>query len=274
MRIQCGIAIVSVAFSALLLSGCGPKQPWETAGVSEDFYQVTEDFAPRYLELDQDGYRYDQALEAVDAYLAGETGQDEAVSALEETIQYFETELNGWETVSLDETLTKHLQAVDISPAEYEMFINGRPINLQSQQTDLLSLLNYLQYAEADQTSRENLSWSLSKDQKIQDSTRGYYYYGCLNYWFPSANDKEREYLNIKVIDQLHSYIPEDPVWCSTREEAEEQVMRYLDAEEDILNQFADHVGQQQNDLYEMEQELAALLEGLLEESGEVPAAE
>ena len=251
MRIQCGIAIVSVAFSALLLSGCGPKQPWETAGVSEDFYQVTEDFAPRYLELDQDGYRYDQALEAVDAYLAGETGQDEAVSALEETIQYFETELDGWETVSLDETLTKHLQAVDISPVEYEMCIN-----------------------EADQTSRENLSWSLSKDQKIQDSTRGYYYYGCLNYWFPGANEKEREYLDIKVIDQLHSYIPEDPVWCSTREEAEEQVMRYLDAEEDILNQFADHVGQQQNDLYKMEQELAALLEGLLEESGEVPAAE
>ena len=274
MRIQCGIAIVSVAFSALILSGCGPKQPWETAGVSEDFYQVTEDFAPRYLELDQDGYRYDQALEAVDAYLTGESSQDEAVSSLEESIRYFETELEDWETVALDKTLTGQLQSVDISPAEYEMFANGRPISLQSQQLDLLALLYYLQYAEEDEASLENLSWHLDQYKKVQDSTRGYYYYGCLNYWFPGANEKEREYLDIKVIDQLNSYIPEDPVWCSTREDAEEQVMLYLDAEEEVLNQFADNVGQQQNDLYEMEQKLTALLEGLLEESGEIPVAE
>lgn len=274
MRIQCGVAIVSVFFSALLLSGCGPKQPWETAGVSEEFYHVTEDFSQRYLELDQDGYQYDQALETVDAYLAGETGQDEAISSLEETIRYFETELDGYETVSLDETLTEHLQAVDISPVEYEMFANGRPSSLQSQQMDLLSLLYYLQYAEEDEASQESLSWHLDQYQEIQDSARGYYYYGCLNYWFPGADDKEREYLNIKVIDQLKSYIPEDPIWCNTREAAEEQVMRYLDAEEVILNQFAEYLGQQQNDLYEMEQELEALLESLLEESGELPAAE
>lgn len=274
MKTQCGIAIVSMFFCTLLLSGCGAKQPWETAGVSEDFYQVTEDFAPRYLELDQDGQQYDQALEAVDAYLAGETSQDEAIASVEQAVLYTETELEDWENVALNDTLTSQLQAVDISPAEYEAFANSRPTNLQSQQTDLLSLLYYLEYAEDDPTSRENLSWSLDKDQKVQNSTRGYYYYGCLNYWFPDADDAELEYLETKVIDKLHAYIPENPVWCGTREDAEEQVMLYLDEVEEILNQFADHVGQQQNDLYAMEQELQAQLESLMEPSGEVPAAE
>lgn len=274
MRIKCGIVIVSMIFSALVLGGCGPKQPWETVGVSEDFYGVTEDFAPRYLELDQDGQQYDQALDAVEAYLAGESSRDEAIAALEQAVLYMETELKGWENVALDETLTSQLQAVDISPAEYESFANSRPANLQSQQTDLLSLLYYLDYAEEDPTSRENLSWSLDKDQKVQDSIRGYYYYGCLNYWFPDADDAELEYLETKVIDKLHAYIPEDPVWCGTREDAEEQVMLYLDQVEEVLNQFADHVGQQQKNLYEMEQELGAVLESPMEQAGEVQAAE
>lgn len=272
MKVKCGIAMVSMLFSALVLGGCGPKQPWETAGVSEDFYLVTEDFAPRYLELDQDGRQYDQALDAVEAYLAGESSRDEAAASVEQAVLYIETELEGWEDAALDEALTGRLQAVDISPAEYESFANSRPTNLQSQQVDLLSLLYYLDYAEEDPTSRENLSWSLDKDQKVQDSTRGYYYYGCLNYWFPGADDAELGYLESKVMDKLHAYIPEDPAWCSTREDAEEQVMLYLDQVEEILNQFADHVGQQQKDLYQMEQELGAVLESQMEQAGEIQA--
>lgn len=272
MKIKYGTAIASVFFSILLMSGCGPKQPWETAGVSEDFYEVTEDFAQRYLELDQDGYQYDQALEAVDAYLTGENSQDEALSLLKETIHYFETELAGWETVSLDETLVKHLQAIDISPAEYEAFVNSRPNDLQTQQMDLFSLMYDLQYVGEDKVSQENLSWSLSKNQTIQDSMRGYYYYGCLNYWFPGADDAERAYLEDKVISQLHAYIPEDPGWYTTREDTEAQVMLYLDEVEEVLNQFADYVGQQQNDLYEMEQELETALESLKSSSEMQPA--
>ena len=88
MKVKCGLAIVSVAVSALVLCGCGPKQPWETAGVSEDFYLVTEDFAPRYLELDQDGQQYDQALDAVEAYLAGESSRDEAAASVEQAVLY------------------------------------------------------------------------------------------------------------------------------------------------------------------------------------------
>lgn len=274
MKTQCGMAIVSMLFSVLVLSGCGPKQPWETAGVSEDFYTVAEDFAPRYLELDQDGAQYDQALDAVEEYLAGEKTQADALSAVQDAVEYYEEALANWETVSISETLSGQLQAVGISPAEYESFANSRPSNLQTQQIDLLSLLSYLQYAESDPDSRENLSWTLSKDQKIQDSMRGYYYYGCFNYWFPDADEKEREYLDVKVTDQLHSYIPEDPVWYSTREEAEEQVMLYLDQVEELLNLFADHVGQQQKDLYEMEQEWETLLESLVEGADEGQGAE
>ena len=76
-------------------------------------------------------------------------------------------------------------------------------------------------------------------------------------------------YLETQVIDKLGAYIPEGPAWCSTREDAEEQVMLYLDQVEEILNQFADHVGQQQNDLYQMEQELVAVLESQVEPSAQ-----
>lgn len=262
MKMTRKVSILVLSFAMLFLIGCGQKQPWEAAGISEEFYAVTGDFAQRYLEFDQDGRQYDQALESVEAYLAGEKTQTDAISALEIAIDYFETELNGWENVSLDEVLTQQLQAVNISPAEYEAFANSRPSNLQTQKTDLSSLMYYLQYAEEDEGSVENLVWTVSKDQEIQNSMRGYYYYGCLNYWFPDVDGAEKDYLEIQVIDKVVSYIPEDPIWCSTREAAEEKVMLYLDEVEDVLNEFAEHIGQQQSLLYEMEQNLEAALNG------------
>ena len=48
--------------------------------------------------------------------------------------------------------------------------------------------------------------------------------------------------------------------------------MLYLDEVEEVLNQFADYVGQQQNDLYEMEQELETALESLKSSSEMQPA--
>lgn len=38
--------------------------------------------------------------------------------------------------------------------------------------------------------------------------------------------------------------------------------MLYLDEVEDVLNEFAEHIGQQQSLLYEMEQNLEAALNG------------
>ena len=49
-----------------LLAGCtAAANPWEEAGVSEEFYRVAEDFSQRFLTLDADGARYDRALETI-----------------------------------------------------------------------------------------------------------------------------------------------------------------------------------------------------------------
>ena len=253
--------LVTLLCAVLLLVGCGKKQPWETTGVSESFYFVVEDFAQRYLALDRDGSQYDQALDTVEAYLAGEKKPEEAFSDLQKVADYFETELTSWETVTLDEKLKDQLRDIDISPAEYEMFSNYRVTDLQQRQTDLSFLMDTFQQAVEDESFRQDLTITLAREQAIQDSFRGYYYYGSFNYWFPEADDTELHYLHTKITDQLHAYLPENAVWYTTREEAENEAMGCMDRLEMQLDQLSEKVGQDQKELYEMEQALAALAE-------------
>lgn len=255
------IALAALLCVGLFLTGCGEKQPWEMAGVSESFYFVVEDFAQKYLELDQDGSQYDQALDAVEAYLAGEKTQKEALSDLQKVADYFETELTSWETVTLNEKLKDQLRDIDISPAEYEMFSNYRVTDLQQKQTDLFLLMIALQQAEEDESFHEDLVEMFAREQTIQDSDRGSYFYGSFNYWFPAVNDTELNYLHTKITDQLHAYLPENAVWYTTREEAENEAMRYMDRLEEQLDQLSEQMGQNLKELYEMEQTLAALTE-------------
>lgn len=262
--------VLCLCLFIICLSGCGvpadPETEWEAAGVTEAFYRVAEDFSQRYLALDEDGARYDSALDTVAQYLAGTITQSEAQGAVQAALTEIEDALAQIESVTLSDELKENLSAVDISPAEYESFSNTRAQQLQSQEIQLSSLIHYLEYAEAEAFAWEDLTYALTVDQAEQELMRGYYYYGCFNYWFPGANEAEQALLDEKVTSHLLAYYPTDAVWYQNRDVAEDRVMEYLDQLEALIALNAAHLGQVQEDLYQMEQDFSTLLE-MIEEN-------
>ena len=262
--------VLCLCLFIICLSGCGvpadPETEWEAAGVTEAFYRVAEDFSQRYLALDEDGARYDSALDTVAQYLAGTITQSEAQGAVQAALTEIEDALAQIESVTLSDALKENLSAVDISPAEYESFSNTRAQQLQSQEIQLSSLIHYLEYAEAEAFAWEDLTYALTVDQAEQELMRGYYYYGCFNYWFPGANEAEQALLDERVTSHLLAYYPADAGWYHSRDVVEDRVMEYLDQLEALIALNAAHLGQAQEDLYQMEQDFSALLE-MIEEN-------
>lgn len=250
-------------------SSAGPSEssaetnPWEELKISEDFYRVTENFSQLFFALDSDGARYDQVLDTVNQYLSEEISQQQAVEILEQAISEFEQTLNTLDLITIDSQMTENLRGCGISPEEYEAFANNRPNDLQSLQIRTSTLLDYLQNADVLEDSLKNLRFMYEANAAEQDSLRGYYYYGCLNYWFTSAGETELDYLQQTVIDQLKAYIPDDPIWYSDTALVEERTMLYLDDLEKVVDLTAAHVGEQQTDLYQEEQNYQALLDSI-----------
>lgn len=234
-----------------------------------DFCAVADEFSRLYLAFDEDGYGFDQALEAVNGYLEGKTPQKETVSLLEKTLKTYEEEAKGLEEFVLSDALAKKLSVCGISAEEYKAFGNSRKNELYNHIVGISTMLEYLESAEELQESYEDLRFFTSSNAAQQDCMRGYYYYGCFNYWFVHANEAEKAYLGEQVTSRIKAYLPEDPVWYQDQEEVEERVMLYLDELEEINGQTAKHVGQAQEELYGMQQK-AEELEEKIEEKQEL----
>lgn len=248
--------IIALLFFVLFMTSCTQKQPWEIAGVSEDFYIVAKDLADHYLQLDADGYRYDQALHTLQNFLEGKISSDNALNTLQNISDYFENELANCETITLDNKLIQHLQALNISATEYEIFVNFHVTDLGIQNQEIMILTQYLQSTINDELSYHDLIELLARYQITQDGMRGYHFYHSLNYWLPSADDAELTFLQKEIIDKLTSYFPETTIWCSTREASEKEAMYYLDQIEVQLNNLVKDVGKKRITLYKLEQEL------------------
>ena len=263
----------------LFLAGCAADQPatgnqtesGKRWNISEDFERVTQDFSRHYGAYDEDGFRYDQALAAVGDYLEGTGDRQTAETALQDTIDAYQQSIDQIQPFSADEALTRSLQACGISVEEYEMFVNSRAQNIDSNQTSLITLLYLIQIMDVDPEASTDLAFLYELDTAEQECMRGYYYYGSLNYWFAGAREEELDYLQTEIIPNFRSYIIENDLWYDDREAVEDRVADYLDQLLDIGLQMAQHVGQAQADLYEMEQDYQqalddeALLERLLE---------
>lgn len=253
---------IAAALAALLLAGCGAQaRPAEGQGVSEAVRHVIADFSSRYSELDADGLRYDGALAAVQGYLDGSLDSRAALGELNSALEAVEDALEASQPETLDAALEEDLRALGISPTEYESFANSRPSNLQSQQLRLYSLLFYLENAELSQQAREDLRFTLAADLSEQESLRGYFYYGCLNYWFTGLDEAELAWLQASLIDGLASYIPEEPLWFTDRDKAEEQTMLCLDEVEALADLMSERLGSSREELYELERDYDRLLE-------------
>ncbi len=248
-----------------MLAGCAAEQK----EVSEAFKAVVEEFSELYFALDEDGSRFDRELETVGRYLEGELSQEAAMEALEEDLAYYSAELENQEEYKVRSRLADQLEACGISKQDFIAFGNSRSNELYDQKTKTEYLLEYLTTAEEFQDSYDNLAFYHEHYLSLQDCLRGYYYYAGLNAWFAEMGELEVSYVEKTVIGELTCYLPEDPQWCGSQEEAEDLAMDYLDEMEIIITELSEHVGESQEDLYAMERtytKLSNLIEAMRKE--------
>ena len=244
--------------------GQGKKQE-NGSELSEDFQAVVRDFSALFLSFDEDSYYFDQVLNEVQGYLEGEKNREETVDIVREALSWYQEEGEGLEEFTLDDGLADALFACKISAEEYKAFGNSRENELYNYSMNVSTLLEYLESAEELQESYEDLEFFYLVHRDEQDSMRGYYYYGCLNYWFVWADEEEKDYLHEQVISKIKACKPQNPVWYDDQEEVEEVVMGYLDEVEEINARMAKHIGEATEELYGMEQDVQEMLDAMEE---------
>lgn len=226
-------------------------------GVSEEFAAVVHDFSVRYKIMDLEGRAYENILEVVDAYLNREITKDQAL----ESLHFYQKLLQDREEktrsdLKVGEALAKNLKACSISPEEYEMFVNMHKTDLYqlNQQVDILE--QNLKNAVEGQPVYENLQFTADIDRQLLEIEKESKYYKDFNYWFYTADESQYDYLEEKVISELQCYIPESPVWYTSEEEINEKVSAAYDEMEEIIEILAKKAGEEQNDLYDLEQKV------------------
>ena len=260
MKKLAAVLISCLTFLFVLSPTASALTPWAEAGVSESFYKVAEDFSARYMELDQDALIYSRGLDAAAQYLAGELSQERAAACLNDALSRIQERSQAVQTQTIGDSLREMLRTCGISPEEYELFANSRLSELQNQQFDLENLIFYLEHAEEFDFIQMDLRYHLTVAQAMLDCMRDYYYYGCFNYWFTDANEKELTHLQTAVVPQIQVYRPAQPAWYNNKEAVEARVMSCLDEVEAITDQLAIYLGKTQTDLYQMEQDYQDLL--------------
>ncbi len=247
-----------------LLTGCTAKNK-----VSEEFKEIVESFSDIYLTLDADGHRVDKALDAVGAYLEEGTSYEDTAKVLEDAITEIDQASKNQKEFVVDEEMAELLRAYDISPEEYREFGNFRTYELNNQSQTIFILLEYVTYADLSEEDYNNLVRAYELQTEYQKEMKIYYYYMCLNYWFKSATEPEKEYLQEQVMKNIKSYQPENSVWYTDEKELEDAVALCLDRIEANNEEWVVHLAGQRESLYDMEN-LLERLKALAEKRAEV----
>lgn len=251
---------LSVLMTVSFLTGCGEQknnQPNESSSKTDigDFAKVVDKFKEAFLPMDNDGYIYSEAVEAVCDYIDGEKSFQEASDALTEAYEILEKAESEFEEQTLEEEFHDILMEYDIMPEEFEMFINFRIQDLSSYVENLNTLYYYLQSAEFSELDKNNLKFVSSIDRLIQENNRSYYFYANINYWFVNRSQDEVNYLLEELEKDLKwcSVSPDDYAWENDSEIVENKAMQYLDIYEEYLNLYAEYLGMAETDSGSME---------------------
>lgn len=220
-------------------------------GVDDDCNEIVQEYAGLFLQMDEDGYLYSTALEAVGDYLDGDISQTEAMETLDDIMDEIENRRDSVETYTVSSGMSTLLEDYGIMPEEFESFGNMRDSDLYHYIVSLETIYSCLLYAEEFSFEYENLSYYYELDTGIHESERGYYYYGCLNYWFAEWEEDQVELVREQVIDQLKDYLPESYTWETDPDVIEQKVMLYLDEVEEYSVSLTEHIGEQNTQLYE-----------------------
>lgn len=252
--------ILAVLIASSLLTGCGEQKDnggdkdLQQAGEG-DFAKVVDKFKEAFLPMDNDGYIYSEAIEAVCDYVDGEKSFQEASDTLTQAYEILEKADSEFEEQTLEEEMHDVFMEYDIMPEEFEIFINFRIQDLSSYVENLSTLYYYFQSSEVSELSKNNLKFVSSIYRLMQENNRSYYFYMNINYWFVNRSQDEVNYLLEELEKDLKwcSVSPDDYAWENDREIVENKAMQYLDIYEEYLNLYAEYLGMAETDSDSME---------------------
>ncbi len=249
-----------------IMTGCGSSSQEAESG---DFRVIVDEYASVYLPMDEDGYIYETALDTVGDYLSGNAASDETLAEVESTIDELYERLAGIEDYDTDSEFGALLEEYDIIPEEFEAFANYRSVDLQSYAIDLETVAMYLEYAEVYEYDYEQVVFWHELLDAILEAEKGYYYYGCQNYWFAGWDEEQLAYVDEKATSELQSYISDSFYWEEDRDVAEQLAMRYLDTVDEYLSLEAEHLAQVSEDYATLRKELEELKKMIEENEGD-----
>ncbi|MCD7922162.1 MAG: hypothetical protein LUG27_06960 [Clostridiales bacterium] len=164
---------------------------------------------------------------------------------IEAAMEEMEDRRDSVGTYTVSSEMSALLEDYGIMPEEVESFGNTRDSDLYNYLLSLETVYGCFLYAEEFSFQYENLSYYYELDMGIHESERGYYYYGCLNYWFAEWEEEQVDLVREQVIDQLKDYLPETYTWETDPDVVEQKVMLYLDEVEAYLENMTERLGEQ-----------------------------
>ncbi|MCI9416289.1 MAG: hypothetical protein HFI82_02590 [Eubacterium sp.] len=250
-KIRKAAAFLAAAALFPVVCGCG-----EASG--EDGYKViADDYSKIILQRDLDSAEYDSALAAVGHYLndPDKESLQSALSAVQHTARQMSEEAEQTKAYQMDEEFSELLQEYGIEPEEYLMNADERKQNLYDYISTLNTLDEYLTYEHENYVTGKALKKEYEMQIAIQKIMRSYDYCG-INYWFAGWGEEETEYVKQKVHENLASFEAEDEAWQDTREAVEQRMEFYLNELEERMEEWAQYLGDYQEELYQMQSDL------------------
>lgn len=239
-----------IVAAALLLAGCKNK---EQVG-KEDYEIIVDDYAKILLLQDSDSADYDRALEAVGSYLKepDEETLKTARSFVQETVSQMEETSSEITSYEITEDFSDLLKEHGIEPEEYMMNADARPEELADYISTLQTLEEYLGYEETDDLTRSDLSEQYEMAVRVQEIMKNYNYCG-INYWFAGWEEEAVSYVKQQVQDKLASFYAGQEAWQDDRDAVEQRMMIYLNELEELLEEWADRIGERQDEQYQLQ---------------------
>lgn len=241
-----------VLSAGLLLAGCGSGGK----KADEDYKKIVDDFAAVTLVQDQDNGDYAKALESVGVYLNDSTPESlkEAQTVVRETIEKMEEVSSSGPAYEMEPGFSELLSKYGFDPEEYQINADMRKGYLAGYIDSLGYLEYYLQNEGEGSVTRNSLEFTYQYDMEEQEDMKGFYYCG-INYWFAEWGEEETAYVKQQVLDKMESFTVKDPVWENSRDAVERKLTVYLDNIEKHMDKWLDFIGENQEDLYEMEKQ-------------------
>lgn len=231
----------AAAMLFMFLTGCSDQKKDE---INEDFKELVTAFEDVFLPMDEDGYIYQQALEAAEDYLDGDMDKEEALNIVADAILTIDETINSSQEISLDSDLQVILEKYNILPEEFELFMNFRTNDLDAYSNNLKFVYPYLQSAYMSDRAEDEAVLVTKLYLDMQECNEGYFYYANLNYWFTDCEEKEVDYLLDSLSDKLKwlSVDEDDFIWENSMSLVEEKCMVYIYMLEDYLDFHAELV--------------------------------